>query len=63
MNTPVKSAERVLDMLDAHVDRVGATLVVVTHDHDVSQRFDRTIDVSVLAGERPPQDRGQARDV
>lgn len=50
-NLDVENQRRVLDILDAHVDRVGATLVVVTHDHQVSQRFDRSIDISSLTGQ------------
>jgi putative ABC transport system ATP-binding protein len=36
--------ERVLDSLFEGVARSGATLVAVTHDHDILERFDRTID-------------------
>jgi len=38
----------VLDMLDAHVQRTGATLIVVTHDNEVSRRFDRTINIASI---------------
>ena len=40
--------QRVLDMLEAHVKRADATLVVVTHDSQVSQRLDRSIDISLM---------------
>jgi len=40
------NAARVLDALDQHAKQQGATLVVVTHDQDVTARFDRTIDVA-----------------
>jgi putative ABC transport system ATP-binding protein len=45
-NLDPDNKHRVLDMLDAYVKQAGATLIVVTHDHEVSQRFDRTIDIS-----------------
>ncbi len=35
---------RVLDILFAYARETGATLVTVTHDHDLLQRFDRVID-------------------
>jgi len=35
---------RVLDILFDYVDRNGATLVTVTHDHDLLPRFERIID-------------------
>ena len=35
---------RVLDILFDYVDRDGATLVTVTHDHDLLPRFERVID-------------------
>ena len=45
-NLDKDNASRVVDALDRHVDRNGATLVVVTHDRDLTSRFDRTVDVS-----------------
>jgi putative ABC transport system ATP-binding protein len=35
---------RVLDILFGYVDRNDATLVTVTHDHDLLPRFERVID-------------------
>ncbi len=35
---------RVLDILFDHVGRAGATLVTVTHDHDMVDRFGRVVD-------------------
>jgi putative ABC transport system ATP-binding protein len=34
----------VLDILVDYVDRVGATLVTVTHDHEILARFDTVVD-------------------
>jgi len=42
---------RVLDMLDAHVQRAGATLIVVTHDDEVTRRFDRTINIASITSD------------
>jgi len=36
---------RVLDLILEHVERSGATLVTVTHDHDLLGHFDRVIDI------------------
>ena len=43
-NLDPESKERVLDILFACAGRTGATLVAVTHDHDVLPRFDRVVD-------------------
>ncbi len=43
-NLDPESKERVLDILFACARRTGATLVAVTHDHDVLPRFDRVVD-------------------
>jgi putative ABC transport system ATP-binding protein len=61
-NLDADNKHRVLDVLDALVERAGATLVVVTHDHEVSQRFDHTIDISALAAHAPTQPGGIAHD-
>jgi putative ABC transport system ATP-binding protein len=45
-NLDPDNASRVLDALDRHAKDNNATLVVVTHDHDLRARFDYTIDVS-----------------
>lgn len=50
-NLDPTNKQRVLDLLDEYVDRTGATLVVVTHDHQVADRFDRTVDLAELAGQ------------
>ena len=38
------SKERILDLLFDHAGSSGATLLVVTHDHELLPRFDRVID-------------------
>ncbi len=43
-NLDPESKERVLDILFACAGRTGATLVAVTHDHDVLPRFERVVD-------------------
>ena len=35
---------RVLDILLEYIDSNGATLVTVTHDHEILERFDRVVD-------------------
>jgi putative ABC transport system ATP-binding protein len=48
---------RVLDILFAYATRSGATLVTVTHDHELVGRFHRTVDFREFHG----RDRGGAR--
>ena len=56
---------RVLDLILEHVGQSGATLVTVTHDHDLLDHFDRIIDIKdfgVIGG--PPEadeESGQGR--
>jgi ABC-type lipoprotein export system ATPase subunit len=45
---------QVLDLLFEGAARTGATLVTVTHDHDLLDRFDRVVDVKDLLREGPP---------
>jgi predicted ABC-type transport system involved in lysophospholipase L1 biosynthesis ATPase subunit len=40
----------ILDLLFTQARDVGATVVAVTHDHDLLPRFDRTIDFRSLQG-------------
>ncbi|MGI9458075.1 MAG: ABC transporter ATP-binding protein, partial [Aeoliella sp.] len=40
------NSSRVADALDQYVYRNGATLVVVSHDRDMTSRFDRMVNVS-----------------
>jgi len=53
---------RVLDILLDYIDSKGATLVTVTHDHEILQRFDRVIDFmdfhSMPGAESPGNERG-----
>jgi putative ABC transport system ATP-binding protein len=44
-NLDPANKERVLDLILEQVAQSGATLVTVTHDHDLLDRFDRTIDI------------------
>jgi len=43
-NLDPTNKDRVLDILFDYCDRQGATLVTVTHDHDLLPRFERVID-------------------
>jgi putative ABC transport system ATP-binding protein len=48
-NLDPANKRRVLDYLIDGVSERGATLVLVTHDHDLLDRFDRIIDVKSLS--------------
>jgi ABC-type lipoprotein export system ATPase subunit len=37
---------RILDLLFAAANRRGASLVAVTHDHELLPRFDRVVDIT-----------------
>ena len=43
-NLDPTNKERILDVLFDYAEGAGATLVTVTHDHDLLDRFDRSID-------------------
>ena len=43
-NLDPSNKDRVLDLLLSYVESCGATLVVVTHDHDLLSRFQRVVD-------------------
>ena len=45
-NLDPRNKGRVLDILFAYVKREGATLITVTHDHDLLERFERVVDFS-----------------
>ncbi|MBC8354064.1 MAG: ABC transporter ATP-binding protein [Planctomycetes bacterium] len=45
-NLDSKTANAMLDLLLSQVDERGATLLFVTHDHSLLDRFDRTIDLA-----------------
>jgi ABC-type lipoprotein export system ATPase subunit len=43
-NLDPENKTRILDLLNQNVDDHGATLLAVTHDHELLSRFDRVID-------------------
>jgi len=43
-NLDPENKTRILDLLFSAVDGLGTTLLAVTHDHDLLERFDRVID-------------------
>ena len=47
-NLDPENSNTILDLLFAQCDERGATLLVVTHDHDLLPRFDRIIDMMAL---------------
>ena len=57
-NLDPDNASRVLDALDEHTKRQGATLIVVTHDQDAIGRFDRSIEISSFCNPVQATDEG-----
>jgi len=49
-NLDPATAAQILDLLFGEVQRRGATLLMVTHDHSILDRFDRVIDMGELIG-------------
>lgn len=49
-NLDPDTAAQILDLLFGEVERRGATLLMVTHDHSILDRFDRVIDMGELIG-------------
>ncbi len=47
-NLDPETSRTVVDLLLAQTDAAGATLMMVTHDHSLLDRFDRRIDISEL---------------
>jgi putative ABC transport system ATP-binding protein len=47
-NLDGETRDRVAELLFAHADQAGATLVVVSHDPELVGRFDRVVDVREL---------------
>jgi putative ABC transport system ATP-binding protein len=43
-NLDPDNKDRILDLLFQAVDEHGATLLAVTHDHELLKRFDRVVD-------------------
>jgi len=52
-NLDPDTAQRILDELFEQTARSGAAMIMVTHDHGLLGRFDRTIDVRELQGRDP----------
>ena len=49
-NLDVENKNRVLDLLFENVERAGATLLMVTHDRDLLQRFGQVVDFKTFQG-------------
>jgi putative ABC transport system ATP-binding protein len=49
-NLDRRTGDVVLDLIEAHRAAAGSTLILVTHQEHVLDRFDRVIDVTTLAG-------------
>ncbi len=52
-NLDPENKERILDLLFDSVDQHKATLLAVTHDHDLLPRFDRVVNFSDFNGGQP----------
>jgi putative ABC transport system ATP-binding protein len=48
-NLDPRNRDRVVDLLFGYTAESGAALLVVTHDHELAQRFDRAVDMQELA--------------
>ncbi len=51
-----ETADTILELLLARVQKEGATLVVATHDPEIAARFDRTVnlaDINEVLATRP----------
>jgi putative ABC transport system ATP-binding protein len=55
-NLDPRNKGRILDLLFASVADHGATLLAVTHDHDLLPRFDRVVDFARFRADRLPRD-------
>lgn len=53
-NLDQKTARAMVALLLGEVERRGATLLMVTHNHGLLEAFDRVIDMGELAGARKP---------
>lgn len=49
-NLDVENKNRVLDLLFQSVEKAGATLLMVTHDRELLDRFDRVVDFKAFQG-------------
>lgn len=54
-NLDPKNKDRVMDILVAYTERNEATLLTVTHDHSILDRFDRVIDMADFHGAPLPE--------
>jgi putative ABC transport system ATP-binding protein len=54
-NLDPNNSQKVLDILLEAAEATGATLVTVTHDHDLLPRFDRSVDVMELISPQTTQ--------
>ncbi|MCH2201922.1 MAG: ABC transporter ATP-binding protein [Fuerstiella sp.] len=52
-NLDPDNTQQIVELLIRHVHDSGGTLLMVSHDHSVLSRFDRTIDFSSLCHNRP----------
>jgi putative ABC transport system ATP-binding protein len=60
-NLDPRNKGRILDLLFDSIDAHGATLLAVTHDHELLPRFDRVVDFADFQAEaRPDPKRGAA---
>jgi ABC-type lipoprotein export system ATPase subunit len=51
-NLDPENKTRILDLLFRSVDKHNATLLAVTHDHELLKQFDRTIDFQSFQGRK-----------
>jgi ABC-type lipoprotein export system ATPase subunit len=63
-NLDPANRDHVIDALLAYGHETGAPVVVVTHDHELLPRFDRTLDIAELAGpgEQPQITQSHGKD-
>jgi ABC-type lipoprotein export system ATPase subunit len=53
-NLDPRNKDHILDLLFEAVEGHGATLLAVTHDHELLPRFDRVVDFAAFRGEGSP---------
>ena len=51
-NLDADNASRVMNALDSHAKHIGGVLIVVSHDQELTDRLDRTIDISTFHEKR-----------
>ena len=54
-NLDPETKGRILDLLFAQAAEVGATVLAVTHDHDLLPRFDRVVDFAAFRAGQPAE--------